>query len=63
MIIVQCDMCFELSNINEWKESDILICKKCAEILSKIRQKEIEFGREYSEEGRLKLFKSLRGVT
>lgn len=62
MSIVQCDMCFDLFNINEWKESDIFICQKCAEILSKIRQKEIQFGREFTEAGRLKIFKILRGV-
>ncbi len=42
MPIVQCDMCQDLHNIPEWKESNIFICLICAKILSEIRKNEIE---------------------
>lgn len=46
MNIVECGMCLSLHQIEDWKESDIFICKICANILSEIRREEIELEKE-----------------
>lgn len=62
MNIVECGMCYSLHHIEDWKESNVFICKNCAEVLSIIKQKEIKYSIELSDKGRLKVFKILREI-
>ena len=49
MTIVQCEMCEDLHEITEWKESDLFICKICAEILSEIKKRRIKGEKHFSK--------------
>lgn len=65
MPIVQCDMCGDLHDLQDWKESNIFICIICANILSEIRKTEINLekvGIKHSENFRLSLFDNMRKI-
>ena len=56
MEFVQCDMCFNFYELDDWEEGNHFICKTCANILSEIKQREIKEGREFNPAFRLALF-------
>lgn len=45
MPIVECGMCQDLQIVTNWNESDIFICKICANILSEMKKAEIKFNK------------------
>lgn len=62
MEIVECGMCYELHQLEDWEEDNIFICKKCADVLSRIRKMEIEKGCIFSDKIKLAIFDMLRGI-
>lgn len=60
MPIVECQMCFDLHTVSNWKESDIFICIICANILSEIKKMEIKEGFEMQPAFKLALFDNKR---
>lgn len=59
-MIVECQMCFDLHNVSNWKETDVFICVICANILSEIKKMEIKQGFEMSPSMRINIFDSKR---
>jgi len=56
MVIVECGMCNDLHNIQQWNESDIFICQICVKIIIDIEKEQIEKNTKYSEVFSIALF-------
>ena len=49
--IVQCDMCGDLHQLDNWEEDHIFICQICVEILTKIKKRQCFKKKENFPEG------------
>ena len=56
MVIVECGMCNDLHNIENWNETDIFICQICVKIIIDIEKEQIIIGKKYSYVFGLDLF-------
>ena len=62
MVLVMCDMCEEIHDLDNWTERNCFICKACAEALSEIRRTEIDQGWDFLPEVGLGIFDKMRGI-